>query len=232
MTAMAPITVGVVGARGRMGREVSKAIDAAPDLTLVAGIGSGDPRDSLDAAQVLVDFTRPGSVMGNVRWGIERGMNVVVGTSGVGEGELATIRDWLAEASAVGVIVVPNFCISAVLAMRFAALAAPHFESAEIVDFAHRAKLDAPSGTAVRTAQMIETAPGVSFGTPKVHSIRLDGLAVHQEVMLSRPSEILTIRFDTPDRAAYLPGVLLAVREIGTRPGLTVGLEPLLNLAF
>jgi 4-hydroxy-tetrahydrodipicolinate reductase len=215
-----------------MGREVCRSIDAAPDLTLVAGVGSGDPRDCLDAASVLVDFTRPDSVMGNIQWGIEHGMSVVVGTSGLGEGEFATIREWLADASAVGVIVVPNFCISAALAMRFAALAAPHFEAVEIIDMAHRAKKYSPSGTAVRTAQMIEQARGVSAGTPKVHSIRLDGLMFHQEVMLSRPGEILTIRFDTPDRAAYMSGVLLAVRAIGARPGLTLGLEPLLNLAF
>lgn len=229
---MAPVAVGVLGASGRMGREVCRSIDAAPDLTLVAGVGSGDPRDGLAAASVLVDFTRPDAVMGNVRWGIDHGMNMVVGTSGVGEGELATIRGWLVEAPGVGVIVVPDFCISAVLAMRFAALAAPHFESAEIVDLAHRDKVEAPSGTAVRTAQMIETARGVSFGKPEVHSIRLAGLAAHQEVIFSWPGDILTIRFDTADRAAYMPGVLLAVREIGARPGLTVSLEPLLKLPF
>jgi 4-hydroxy-tetrahydrodipicolinate reductase len=227
---MAPITVGVLGARGRMGREVCNAIDAAPELTLVGGVSSGDSRDVLGPATVLVDFTRPDSVMGNIRWGVTHGMNVVVGTSGVGEGELATISEWLSRAPTVGVIVVPNFCISAVLAMRFAALAAPHFESAEIIDLAHRAKKDAPSGTAVRTAQMIEAARGVPVGTTKVHSIRLDGLMSHQAVMLSRPGEILTIRFDTPDRAAYMSGVLLAVREIAARPGLTVGLDPLLKL--
>lgn len=213
-----------------MGREVCSAIDAAPDLTLVAGVGSGDSRDVLGPATVLVDFTSPDSVMDNIRWGVTHGMNVVVGTSGVGEAELATISEWLSGSPPVGVMVVPNFCISAVLAMRFAALAAPHFESAEILDLAHRAKKDSPSGTAVRTGQMIEAARGAPAGTTKVHSIRLDGLMAHQAVMLSRPGEILTIRYDTPDRAAYMSGVLLAIREIAARPGLTVGVEPLLKL--
>ena len=227
---MAQITVGVLGARGRMGREVCTAVDAAPDLTLVGGVGSGDSRDVLSAATVLVDFTRPDSVMDNIRWGLTHGMNVVVGTSGVGEGELATISEWLSGAPPVGIIVVPNFCVSAVLAMQFAAAAAPHFESAEIIDLAHRGKVDSPSGTAVRTGQMIEAARGAPVGTTKVHSIRLDGLMSHQAVMLSRPGELLTIRFDTSDRAAYMSGVLLAVREIAARPGLTVGIEPLLKL--
>jgi 4-hydroxy-tetrahydrodipicolinate reductase len=229
---MVPIAVGVLGARGRMGREVCKAVDAAPEMTLVAGVSSGDPLDNLRSASVLVDFTRPDSVMANIRWGIAHGMNVVVGTSGVGEAELAAISEWLTDAPGVGVIVAPNFCISAVLAMRFAAAAAPYFDSAEILDLAHRAKADAPSGTAARTAQMLEQAQGVSFRSPKVHSIRLDGLMAHQEVMLSRPGEILTIRYDTPDRAAYMSGVLLAVREIVTRPGLTLDLEPLLRLVL
>ncbi len=170
---MAPIKVGVFGMNGRMGRLVCSAIREAPGLTLTAGVGSGESREPLAEASVLVDFTHPDAVMDNIQWGISRGQHLVVGTTGIDEDRLATIRSWLASAPDVGVIVVTNFCISGMLAMRFAAQAARHFHDVEIVDLHHKGKADAPSGSALRTAQMIEAARDLAAARPEVHSIRL-----------------------------------------------------------
>jgi len=248
------ISVGVLGARGRMGTEVCRAVDEAEDLELVAMV---DERDWLfnvaDAgAQVVVDFTRPDSVMENIRFCIDQNIHCVVGTTGFDEQRLATIAEWLQPKPEVGVLIAPNFGIGAVLLMRFAQEAARFFPSVEIVELHHPAKVDAPSGTAARTARLVAAArraagvpaapdatreadslPGARGaaveGVP-VHAIRLAGLVAHQEVLMGSAGETLTLRHDSYDRASFMPGVLLAVREIGSRPGLTVGIESLLGL--
>jgi 4-hydroxy-tetrahydrodipicolinate reductase len=247
-----PIRVGVLGARGRMGQKVCRAVDAAEDLDLVAMVDAGDWLFSVaDAgAQVLVDFTHPDVVMDNVRFAIDQGIHAVVGTTGFTDERLDTVREWLADTPALGVLVVPNFGIGAVLSMRFAQLAARYFESAEIIELHHPGKADAPSGTAARTAaiiaqaradagmadmpdatsQQLEGARGARVDDVPVHSLRIEGMVAHQEIIFGTAGETLTIRHDSLDRSSFMPGVLLGVRAISSRPGLTVGLEPLLGL--
>ena len=246
------IKVGVLGAKGRMGSEVSRTVDAAPDLELAASVDVGDARDPLAGCDVVVDFTHPGAVMDNLRWCLEHGRSVVVGTSGFDDARLAGVRDCLGESPSARALIVPNFSIGAVLMMYFAAKAAPFFESAEIIELHHAAKADAPSGTATRTASLIaEARAGAGLGPSpdatvsevagargatldgvRVHSVRLAGLLAHQEVLLGGHGEILTIRHDSMDRSSFMPGVLLAVRGIGSLPpGLTVGLDGMLGLA-
>ena len=244
------IKVGVLGARGRVGSEVCRAVERAGDLKLMAAIGSADPVDALALADVVVDFTRPDVVMDNLRWCIGRGLHCVVGTTGFDEERLETVRRLLADAPGVGVVVAPNFSVGAVLMMRFAAQAAPFYESVEIIELHHPDKADAPSGTSRRTAELIGAArreagldpvpDATSTGLPgargaevdgvHVHSVRARGLVAHQEVLLGSAGETLTIRHDSMDRASFVPGVLLAVRGIVDRPGLTVGLEDFLDL--
>jgi 4-hydroxy-tetrahydrodipicolinate reductase len=246
------IKVGVLGAKGRMGSEVSRTVDAAPDLELAAAVDDGDARDPLAGCDVVVDFTHPGAVMDNLRWCLDHDRSVVVGTSGFDDARLATVRDCLGESPSARALIVPNFSIGAVLMMYFAAKAAPFFESAEIIELHHAAKADAPSGTATRTASLIaEARAGAELGPPpdatvsevagargatldgvRVHSVRLAGLLAHQEVLLGGHGEILTIRHDSMDRSSFMPGVLLAVRGVGSLPpGLTVGLDGMLGLA-
>ena len=247
-----PIRVGVLGARGRVGTEVCKAVDAAPDMELVAMVDAGDWMFNVaDAgAEVVVDFTHPDVVMDNVRFCVDQGIHAVVGTTGFDDARLAQVREWLAPKPDLGVLIAPNFAIGAVLSMRFAAMAARFYESVEIVELHHPRKVDAPSGTAARTAALIAAArakagmgpppdattqslPGVrgaEVDGVRVHAVRLAGLVAHQEVLLGTKGETLTIRHDTLDRSAFMPGVLLAVRAVPTHPGLTLGLEPLLNL--
>jgi 4-hydroxy-tetrahydrodipicolinate reductase len=246
------LRVGVLGARGRMGAETCKAVDAAEDLDLVAMVDAGDWLFSVaDAgAQVVVDFTHPDVVLDNIRWCIDEGIHCVVGTTGFDDEKLATVRGWTEKAPEVGVIIAPNFAIGAVLAMRFAQAAARFFESVEIIELHHPGKADAPSGTAARTArlvaqargsaglgaapdatsQAVEGARGAAVDGVRVHSIRLAGLVAHQEVLFGTAGETLSIRHDSLDRVSFMPGVLLAVRSAPSRPGLTVGLEPLLGL--
>jgi 4-hydroxy-tetrahydrodipicolinate reductase len=244
------IRVGVLGARGRVGSEVCRALREAGDTELVAEIDEGDPLDALSVADVVVDFTRPEAVMDNLRWCISRGLHCVVGTTGFDDDRLATLRSQLADAPGVGVLIAPNFSIGAILMMRFAAAAAPFYESVEIVELHHPDKADAPSGTARRTAEMVaaarrdaglapmpdatstglEGARGAAVDGVHVHSVRARGLVAHQEVLLGGPGEILTIRHDSLDRASFTPGVLVGVRAIADRPGLTVGLEHFLDL--
>ncbi len=253
------ISVGVLGARGRMGGTVVQAVDAADDLTVAAQVDEGDARDPLLSCDVVVDFTRPDVVLDNLRWCITHGLSVVVGTSGFGDERLAQVRDWLAASSDtspgdrpdVRVLIVPNFSVGAVLMMRFAQQAARFFESTEVIELHHAAKADAPSGTALRTAAMIADArKDAGLGIPPdattselpgargtvvdgihVHSVRVAGLVAHQEVLLGGHGETLTIRHDSLDRASFMPGVLLAARRVGTLPpGLTVGLDALLDL--
>ena len=249
-----PIRVGVLGARGRMGQQVCKAVDAASDLYLVAMVDVGDPLSSIAAAeaQVLVDFTHPDAVMDNIRFAIDHGIHAVVGTTGFTASRLDTIREWLAaaEQSGLGVIVAPNFGIGAILSMRFAQLAARFYESAEIIELHHAGKVDAPSGTAVRTAaliaqaraeaglapvpdataQSLDGARGAVVDGVHVHAVRAAGLVAHQEIILGTAGETLTIRHDSLDRTSFMPGVLLAARSVSSHPGLTVGIESLLGL--
>jgi 4-hydroxy-tetrahydrodipicolinate reductase len=241
--------VAVIGARGRMGSAVEAAVGTAEDLQLVAGVDEGDDLAALTAAgtEVAVDFTHPGVVMDNLRWCVEHGIHAVVGTSGFTEERLDEVRGWL-DGTTVGVLVVPNFSIGAVLMMRLAADAARYFESVEIVELHHPDKKDAPSGTAARTAQLIAEArraagsapmPDATVSDPDgargavvdgvpVHSVRVRGLVAHQEVVLGSVGETLTIRHDSLDRSSFMPGVLTAVRAVAARPGLTVGLEHVL----
>jgi len=245
------IKVGVVGARGRMGREVCATIERAPDTELAAQVDQGDALDALTGCDLVVDFTHPGVVMDNLRWCVEHGLNAVVGTSGFGEERLAEVRSWTDKAQGVRVLIAPNFSVGAVLMMRFAAQAARFFESAEVIEMHHAAKVDAPSGTALRTAgligearakaglgappdatrQELPGARGTSVDDVHVHSVRLAGLVAHQEVLFGGHGETLTIRHDSLDRASFMPGVLLAVRGIASLPsGVTVGIDPLLGL--
>jgi len=242
------VGVGVLGARGRMGAEVCRAVEAADDLDLVAAVDAGDDREPLRAAQVVVDFTTPDAVLDNIAWCLRAGLSVVVGTTGFTAERLAQVESWLADAPDAGVLIAPNFSIGAVLMMRFAAEAAAHYESVEIVELHHPNKADAPSGTARRTAELVaaarreaglgaapdatstslDGARGADVDGVRVHSVRLAGLVAHQEVLLGGHGETLTIRHDSLDRASFMPGVLLAVRAMSQRPGLTVGIEDLL----
>jgi 4-hydroxy-tetrahydrodipicolinate reductase len=251
-----PIRVAVLGAQGRMGSTVCRAVEAADDLELVVAgdvaDGSADPAaDAVTAgAQVAVDFTTPAAVLGNLRTLVAGKVHAVVGTTGFDAGGLDEVRSMLADAPGVGVVVAPNFALGAVLMMRFAREAARFYESVEVLELHHPDKVDAPSGTARLTAELIAaaraeaglgpvpdaTATGLSQargssvdGVP-VHSVRLRGLVAHQEVLFGGPGETLTLRHDSLDRESFMPGVLLAVRRAGSRPGLTVGLEALLDL--
>ena len=239
-------TVAVLGANGRMGSEVVRAVSAAPDLQLGPAYDVGDALD-LTGVDVVVDFTHPSAVMGNLQAAIAAGVHCVVGTTGFDADRLAQLSSWM-EGTSVGVLVAPNFGIAAVLMMQFSAAAAPYFESVEIVELHHANKADAPSGTARRTAELIGQARSGMAAMPDattdelagargsvvdgvhVHAVRLAGLVAHQEVILSGGGESLTIRHDSYDRASFMPGVLLGVRQVASRPGLTVGLEHLLDL--
>jgi 4-hydroxy-tetrahydrodipicolinate reductase len=241
------INVAVLGARGRMGSEVVKAVEAAEGLALVAALDMGDSLEQLkgSAAHVVVDFTTPDSVMANLEFLIANGMNVVVGTTGFDDAKLATVKGWLAQNPSVGVLIAPNFAIGAVLMMEFAAKAARYFESAEVIELHHPAKVDAPSGTAARTAELMaaarkdaglgampdatttamDGARGALVAGIPVHSVRARGLVAHQEVLFGGLGETLTIRHDSIDRAGFMPGVILGVRKIVNTPGLTHGLD-------
>jgi 4-hydroxy-tetrahydrodipicolinate reductase len=245
------IRVGVLGAKGRMGAEVCRAVEGAPDLELVARVDADDPLTGLvDAGvHVAVDFTHPGAVLDNLQFCLDHDIAAVVGTSGFDEARLDDVRARLDKRPG-HVLVAPNFGIGAVLAMQFARTAARFFDSVEVIELHHANKVDAPSGTAVHTAALIAQArqeagtgpvpdattselPGARGATVDgvhVHSVRLPGLVAHQEVVLGTTGEALTIRHDSFDRVSFMPGVLMAVRAVQDRPGLTVGLEPLLGL--
>jgi len=243
------IKVGVLGSKGRMGSEVVKAVSGANDLELHAAVDLGDSLDALKGADVVVDFTNPEGVMKNLEFLINNDINVVVGTTGFDAGKLAQVEGWLASHPKVGVFIAPNFAIGAVLMMEFAAKAARYFESAEIIELHHPNKVDAPSGTAARTAELmslarkeaqlapapdatttsLEGARGATVGSIPVHSVRLRGLIAHQEVLLGGIGETLTIRHDSLDRVGFMPGVLLGIRKVALHPGLTFGLENFMN---
>ncbi|RKN38714.1 4-hydroxy-tetrahydrodipicolinate reductase [Streptomyces hoynatensis] len=253
---MSKLRVAVLGAGGRMGSEAVRAVRAAEesagDMELVAALGRGDPLSTLveAGATVAVDLTHPDAVMANVEFCVRHGIHAVVGTTGWTEERLAALRDWLADSPGTGVLIAPNFGIGAVLTMRFARQAARFFESVEIVELHHPGKADAPSGTAVRTAQLVAGAreeaglpaqpdatgtalPGARgadvSGVP-VHAVRLRGLVAHQEVLFGGEGELFTIRHDSMNRASFMPGVLLGIRRIAGAPGLTFGLEHFMEL--
>lgn len=245
------IKVAVLGVNGKMGGQASAAIAASSDLQVVASIGSRDALDPVRLADVAVDLTTPSAVMNNVRWAIGHGIHVVVGTSGVDDTRRKQIETWLTPAHRVGVLVVPNLSVGAVLMMRLAAQAASYFESVEIVETHHPDKVDAPSGTAARTAQLIADARRAAGSPPmpdatsaehghargadldgvRVHSRRVRGVVAEQEVTLGSAGETLMIRHASTDRGSFMPGLLAAIRWVPEHPGLTVGLEHVLGLA-
>lgn len=247
-----PIRVGVLGHAGRMGAEAVRAVEDAPDMDLVATVDVGDDLAALvDAeAEVVVDFTRPDAVLGNLEFALSHGMHAVVGTTGFTDERLEQLRSWLADRPELGVLIAPNFALGAVLAMRFAQQAARFYAAAEVVELHHNRKADAPSGTAAHTARMIsesraaagiepaddatvsemDGARGADLGDVRVHSVRLPGLVAHEEILFGAAGETLTIRHDSMDRTSFMPGVLLGIRETPKRPGLTVGLEKVLDL--
>ena len=234
-----------------MGLEVCKAVDAAGDMELVSMIDQGVPIfDASDhGAQVVVDFTTPDAVMENLHWAIDQGISAVVGTTGFTEERIVQVREWLTGKPGLGVVIAPNFGIGAVLMMQFATRAAKYFESVEVIEQHHPRKLDAPSGTATHTARLIaqaraeaglgpvpdatkEEVPGArgaDIDGVRVHAVRSAGLVAHQEVLFGTQGETLTIRHDSLDRASFMPGVLLSVRSVLNRPGLTIGIDSLLD---
>ncbi|MFI5708150.1 4-hydroxy-tetrahydrodipicolinate reductase [Kribbella sp. NPDC051620] len=247
------IKVAVLGAKGKMGAQTCQAVEASDDLELVAALDQGDDLAELTNAKtdVVVDFTRPEVVMDNLGWCIGHGIHAVVGTTGFTDERLATLRTQLEANPGTGVLIAPNFSIGAVLMMQFAAKAAPYYESVEIIELHHPDKVDAPSGTAQRTAQLIaearqnarsapipdatstglDGARGAEVDGIPVHSVRLRGLVAHQEVLLGDIGETLTIRHDSMHRESFMAGVLLGVRKIVDTPGLTVGLEHFMDLS-
>ena len=242
--------VGVLGAKGKVGATMVQAVEAADDLTFTAGVDAGDQLSLFTDSQteIVIDFTHPDVVMDNLKFLIDNGIHAVVGTTGFTDERLGKVKAWLADKPDVAVLIAPNFAIGAVLSMRFAKQAARFFESAEVIELHHPQKADAPSGTAARTARLIaearkglppnpdatstglEGARGAAVDGIPVHSVRLAGLVAHQEVLFGTQGETLTIRHDSLDRTSFVPGVLLAVRTVRGHPGLTVGLEPLLDL--
>lgn len=242
--------VAVIGAAGRMGRTVCDAVEAAADMDLVGQFDLGDDLGDLGGAQVAVEFAVPGVSLDNVTHCVEQGVHAVVGTTGWDEGKLAALRERLSAQPEVGVLIAPNFAIGAILMMRFAEQAARFYESVEVVELHHPNKVDAPSGTAARTADLIGAAravvglgpvpdatthdPGGARGGRQsgipVHSVRLRGLVAHQEVLFGAEGEVLTLRHDSLDRVSFMPGVLAGVRGVAAHPGLTVGLEHYLGL--
>jgi 4-hydroxy-tetrahydrodipicolinate reductase len=260
--------VAVLGAGGRMGQTVCRAVAEAPDLELVAAVDPDYegtsleelriPRTSLrmlgrvsdvapSSPEVAVDFTHATAARGNLRWCGMNGVHAVVGTTGLSADDLADLAG-LFTGGRCNAVVAPNFAIGAVLMMRLAELAAPHFQSAEIIELHHDQKVDAPSGTALLTAERMAKASsewgadptekevlegargGLSPGGIRVHSVRLRGLVAHQEVLFGTTGQSLSIRHDSYDRTSFMPGVLLAVRQVASRPGLTIGLDALLGI--
>ncbi|OEJ94124.1 4-hydroxy-tetrahydrodipicolinate reductase [Streptomyces thermolilacinus] len=249
---MSKLRVAVLGAKGRIGSEAVRAVEAADDLELVAALGRVDSLDALtgSGAQVAVELTTPDSVMDNLDFCVRHGIHAVVGTTGWTDERLARLKGWLDLSPETGVLIAPNFSIGAVLTMRFAQLAAPYFESVEVVELHHPNKVDAPSGTATRTAQLIAAARAEAGCAPQpdatttaldgarganvdgvpVHAVRLRGLLAHQEVLLGGEGETLTVRHDSLHHSSFMPGILLGCRRVVSAPGLTFGLEHFLDL--
>ena len=246
------IKVGVLGAKGRVGQAIVEGVNAADDLELVAEIGRDTPLQELvdNGAEVVVDFTQPGVVMDNLKFVVEHGIHAVVGTTGFDAERLAKVEEWTKADGAGHVLIAPNFAISAVLTMTLARQAAKFFETAEVIEFHHPTKLDAPSGTAIHTAQGIadarkeaglgampdateqslEGARGADVDGVPVHAVRMRGMVAHEEVIFGAQGQSLTIRQDSYDRSSFTPGVLVGVRNIAEHPGLVVGLDNYLDL--
>jgi 4-hydroxy-tetrahydrodipicolinate reductase len=244
--------IAVLGAKGRMGSESVRAIGAADGLEVVAEIDQGDSLDLITSAgaEVALDFTQPGVALDNVRWCVEHGVHVVVGTSGFDDDRIAEVRSLLGEDPSTGVLIVPNFSIGAILMMRFAETAAPFFESIEVIEMHHPGKIDAPSGTAVRTAELMAEARAAAGSPPlpdattsdpdgargakirdiPVHSVRARGFVASQQILFGGVGEAFTIRHDSHDRGSFMPGVVAAVSAVSGRPGVTVGLDAVLGL--
>ncbi|MGW7357443.1 4-hydroxy-tetrahydrodipicolinate reductase [Streptomyces sp. NPDC054802] len=249
---MSKLRVAVLGAKGRIGSEAVRAVEAAEDMELVAALGRGDELESLveSGAQVVVELTTPASVMANLDFCVRHGMHAVVGTTGWTDDRLTQLNTALAASPRTGVLIAPNFSIGAVLTMKFAQQAARYYESVEVVELHHPNKADAPSGTATRTAQLIAAARAEAGCAPQpdatvtaldgargadvdgvpVHAVRLRGLLAHQEVLLGGEGETLTIRHDSLHHSSFMPGILLGVRRVVSAPGLTFGLENFLDL--
>ena len=239
--------VAVLGAKGRMGTETVAAIESSGDLTLSSALDLGDSFEQLvkTGTEVIVDFTQPESVMKNLEFAISNGIHVVVGTTGFDDKKLAVLKELLAKNPKVGALIAPNFGLGAVLMMQFSQTAAKYFESVEIIELHHANKVDAPSGTAIRTAEMITDARkqskksampdasktiipgarGAKVGDVPIHSVRSHGYVAHQEVIFGDAGETLSIRHDSINRAGFMPGVLIGIRNVAKHPGLTVGLE-------
>ena len=264
---MTRIKVGVFGAGGRMGSTVCQAVAADPSLELVAGVDthhsglelsrvagvtgvdvqvSGDPQTFVDrGAEVVIDFTDATAARENLVWLARNSIHAVVGTTGFTEGDLDSFRK---EFTTSNCVIAPNFAIGAILMMRFAEMAAPYFDTAEIIELHHDNKLDAPSGTARLTAERMAAASGEWGDDPttntvydgvrggigpagiRLHSVRMRGMVAHQEVILGTTGQTLTIRHDSIDRTSFMPGVILATKMIASRPGVTIGLDPFLDL--
>lgn len=235
-----------------MGSTSVSAITAADGLELVAAVDQGDELSLLTeaGAQVALDFTQPAIALENIRWCVEHGIHVVVGTSGFDDARIGKVREMTDAQPGVGVLIVPNFSIGAVLAMAFSAKAAPFFESVEIIELHHPNKIDAPSGTATRTAEMIAqtraragspTLPDATTMDPlgargamvagiPIHAVRARGFVASQEVLLGGDGEILTVSHDSSTRESFMPGVMASLGAVANRPGVTVGLETVLGL--
>ena len=246
---MHEIQVGVFGVSGKMGSEVVRAVDRAEGMTIVGGVDLGEPREQLGRAKVAVDFTHPDAVMGNIEWCLERGINMVIGTTGFTQERLETVRGLLDAQPGVGVLIASNFSIGAILMMQFAAKAAPFYPSVEIIELHHPNKADAPSGTAATTARRVGAARDAAGLGPvpdatvhdagargavvdgvHIHGVRLQGLVAHQEVLLGTHGETLTIRHDSFDRVSFMPGVVAAIRHVVDHPGLTLEMEQVLGI--
>jgi 4-hydroxy-tetrahydrodipicolinate reductase len=244
------VRVGVLGATGRMGRATCQAVQEAADLELVAAVARATGVGELvgAGAEVVVDFSRPEATAAAGRALLAEGVHLVSGTTGLADEVMDELANLAGKADNGNLVWAPNFALGAVLAMHFAAVAARFYPAAEVIELHHQGKADAPSGTALRTARAIgaargqpvgqaagqESVPGVRGGGVdgvRVHSVRLPGLVAHQEVIFGGQGEVLTLRHDSLDRSSFMPGVLLAVRAVADRPGVTVGLEPLLGLA-
>lgn len=246
------LKVAVLGAKGRLGSAAVDAVEAAQDMELVAALGRGDSLDTLltTGAQIVVDLTVPDQSEANVRFAVEHGLHTVVGTTGWDSAKLESLGELLQKNPEVGVLIAPNFALGSVLATHFAAKAAKYFDSVEIIELHHPRKVDAPSGTALRTAQLVaaartaanmpeapdatetqmDGARGASVDGIPVHSVRLAGLVAHQEVLLGSAGEQLTIRHDSFNHVSFVPGILLGIRQVAAHPGLTVGLDGYLDL--
>jgi 4-hydroxy-tetrahydrodipicolinate reductase len=239
--------VAVLGAKGRMGAETVAAIESTSDLTLSSALDLGDSLDQLikTGTEVVIDFTHPDSVMKNLEFAINNGIHVVVGTTGFDDKKLSELKNLLSKNPKVGALIAPNFGLGAVLMVQFSQKAAQYFESVEIIELHHANKVDAPSGTAIRTAELITDARkqskkgampdasktiipgarGAKVGDVPIHSVRSHGYVAHQEVIFGDAGETLSIRHDSINRTGFMPGVLIGVRNVAKHPGLTVGLE-------